>query len=269
MRTILPAGQHYGAMLQRWSSPALTVCRIGHSPGTFFAVHGNEQASLLLVERGRCAKQMGRRRFELSRNRMLFIPAQHLQEDSFPEATTFLAAEFRASVLERVHEAGLRLDDPVELSQQDAQEFRRCLLRELAAPDSASGLVFESLLLAVLISASRRRVVRPKGPPPWLGRVKEMLHDRSAEALRLDDIAQTVGVHPAQLSREFRRYFKVTPGDYLRQIRVDLATRELTETEKTLVDIALRTGFSDQAHFSRVFKRHTSLSPSEYRRLTR
>jgi AraC-like DNA-binding protein len=125
-----------------------------------------------------------------------------------------------------------------------------------------SALVLESILLNALASAARSRTPRGLRRPPWLVRAKELLHDRALEAPRLDDIARTVGVHPGHLSREFRRFFGVVPGEYLRQLRVDHAARQLAETDAPMLEIALGAGFADQAHFARAFRRAMGHSPA-------
>lgn len=269
MPTILPAGQHYGTMLQRWSSDTMTVCRIRYDQGATYGAHGNEQASLIFVQTGHCSKQMGHELLELSRSSMLFIPPEHLQADSFPLAATFLAAEFSAWFFRRIGEVGLPMNDHIELARRDAQDLSARLMRELAEIDEMSDLVFEGTILNALACVYRSRTVPYRRPPGWLIRARDLLHDCTFESLKLGQIARNVGVHPAQLSREFRRFFKVTPGEYLRELRVDAAAKRLAETNMTLADVALYSGFADQAHLARVFRRYRRMSPSAYRRLSR
>ena len=266
MPTILPAGQHYGKMLQRWSSDTMTVCRIRYDQGSTYRAHGNEQASLIFVQTGHCSKRMGRELLELSRSSMLFIPPEHLQADAFPLAALFLAAEFSGSFLRRLGEVGLRMDDHVMLPCRHAQDLSSRLMRELAEIDEVSDLVFEGIILNALTCVYRTSTVRHITPPAWLTRAKDLLHDCAFESLKLSQIARDVGVHPAQLSREFRNFFKVTPGEYLRELKVDAAAKRLTETNMALADVAHCSGFADQAHFTRVFQRHRRMSPSAYRR---
>ena len=66
-------------------------------------------------------------------------------------------------------------------------------------------------------------------------------------------------------ARTFRKRFRCTPGEYQRRGRVDHAGRQLATTRRSLADIARDAGFADQAHFSRVFKVHTGLSPARFR----
>ena len=72
-------------------------------------------------------------------------------------------------------------------------------------------------------------------------------------------------VHPVLLARAFRTYFGTSPGRYLRRLRLDWAAAELLATQRRLADIALQAGFADQSHFTRAFRRHTGLTPGQYR----
>jgi AraC family transcriptional regulator len=54
-------------------------------------------------------------------------------------------------------------------------------------------------------------------------------------------------------------------GEYVRGVRIDRAAHQLAETDLSLAEIALGAGFSDQSHFSNLFRRHTGLSPSRFR----
>jgi AraC-like DNA-binding protein len=58
-------------------------------------------------------------------------------------------------------------------------------------------------------------------------------------------------------------------GEYVRTLRLEGAIRDLEESEASLAAIALANGFSDQSHFSNAFRRHTGVTPSEYRRRIR
>ncbi len=87
------------------------------------------------------------------------------------------------------------------------------------------------------------------------------------QPLTLESIAADLAVSPVRLSRNFRRFYGESPGGYLRRIRIEEACRRLRDPEIRLVDVALETGFADQSHFSRVFKRFTGLTPGRFRKL--
>ena len=69
------------------------------------------------------------------------------------------------------------------------------------------------------------------------------------------------------VSREFSKYFNnLSFGEYIRKLRIEKAIDLLHSSNLSLSEIAYLTGFSDQSHFTRIFKRHTSQSPAEFRK---
>jgi len=138
---------------------------------------------------------------------------------------------------------------------------------ELHRPDAASGLVIEAAMLEILALAARsERAATGPGPPPWLVRAENLLHERFLESLSAVQLAQEVGVHPMHLARVFRVRFRTSIGLYVRRLRLDWAARQLAETDESLAQIALGAGFSDQSHFTRRFREHTGLTPALFRR---
>jgi AraC-like DNA-binding protein len=105
--------------------------------------------------------------------------------------------------------------------------------------------------------------------PEWAKELKEIIQDQIDTNLNLSlkGISETLQVHPAYLSREFSKYFDdLSFGDYIRKLRIDKAIQLLTTTDNSLTEIAYFTGFSDQSHFTRIFKKHTGKSPSAYKK---
>jgi AraC family transcriptional regulator len=116
-----------------------------------------------------------------------------------------------------------------------------------------------------------RRDERSTGvePPVWLRRVKQRLDEDFAETPSLAELAGIGGVHPTHLARHFRRHYRSTIGEYLRQRRVDAATELLSQKTLSLTEIALESGFSSHGHLCTVFKRITGMTPSEFRGMKR
>jgi AraC family transcriptional regulator len=86
------------------------------------------------------------------------------------------------------------------------------------------------------------------------------------EGVTLSALASAVGLHPVYVARAFRARYGCAVGEYARRLRIGRAARELADGTQPLAVIAAQAGFADQSHFSRVFRRHTGLSPSAYRR---
>lgn len=105
--------------------------------------------------------------------------------------------------------------------------------------------------------------------PAWAKELKEIIQDQidTNLTLNLRQVSQSLNVHPAYLSREFSKYFdNLSFGDYIRKLRIEKAKELLSEPSLSSGEIAYLTGFSDQSHFNRIFKKHTGNTPSVYRK---
>ena len=157
--------------------------------------------------------------------------------------------------------AVFRVGFVVHLAERLHGEFR---LR-----DEVSRLAIESIALGVLAEASRRaaREAHPLAAvvPLWLLHARAFIDAHFDEPLAMATVAALVGVHPVHLARTFRRVYHTTFGAHIRALRVEYALRELASTSTPLSEIAAAAGFCDQSHFSRLFKRYTGMSPTDYR----
>lgn len=99
---------------------------------------------------------------------------------------------------------------------------------------------------------------------PSLRKAKEYLHDHSAQEVRLDELAQVVGVSKFHLSRQFSAKVGLSPSRYQRQLRVQQA-RVLLSRGGDIAEIAITCGFADQSHLGRHFKSTYGVTPCSYR----
>ena len=81
------------------------------------------------------------------------------------------------------------------------------------------------------------------------------------------ELSGEVQMHPVHLAREFHRYFGTTIGQFRRKCRIDFACERLTHSKLPIVEIALESGFTQQPHFTNVFRKITGLTPFQYRKL--
>jgi AraC family transcriptional regulator len=141
---------------------------------------------------------------------------------------------------------------------------------EMQRLDSAAPLAIEGLLLELIALASRLRDTgTERGRPRWLEEARDRIHAELAHRPSLSGLARSVGVHPVTLARAFRQAFGCTVGEYVRHLRIERAAHQLAGTELSLAEIALAAGFSDQSHFSNLFRHHVGVSPSKFRRAVR
>jgi AraC-like DNA-binding protein len=106
-----------------------------------------------------------------------------------------------------------------------------------------------------------------KKTPDWVKELKQIIQDQIDTNLNLTEISKSLDINPSYLSREFSRHFNnLSFGEYIRKLRIEKAIELISENKYTLTQIAYLTGFSDQSHFTRIFKQHTSKSPSAYKK---
>ena len=160
------------------------------------------------------------------------------------------------------------LDDVVSLQSAELLADASRLEAECSTPDDLSPLVVEGTALAMLARGARlfRSIRHHEKEPRWLAHAMEYLRAHRLDRIRLSDVARDVGVHPSRLAHEFRARVGTSPGEYVRRLRLEWAARRLVDDDAPIAEIALRAGFYDQSHFSRLFRRHFGIAPAAWRR---
>ena len=92
-----------------------------------------------------------------------------------------------------------------------------------------------------------------------------VMEENFAYRLSLDEYAQLCHMSLSTFKKAFKNHFNSTPGNWLKQRRLDLALHKLISTELPIGDLAFESGFEDPSHFIRVFKNKHGLTPLQYR----
>lgn len=102
-----------------------------------------------------------------------------------------------------------------------------------------------------------------------LRRVVNHIHEHYSERLVMADLAKIAHLSERQLNRRFQDTFRMSPQQFVVRTRIQAASDELLETDKPVIEIALKHGFYDQSAFTRQFREHTGETPLVFRRLRR
>ena len=151
------------------------------------------------------------------------------------------------------------LQQPVRILDDVASAIRD----EMRRGDEAARAALEGFSMLALSRVARMAV--PATEPEWLGDAFAMIERRYAEALSLTRIAVAIGVSRGTLAAAFRRFHAASVGETIRAVRVRRA-RELLRDNVPLAEIAVHCGFHDQAHFTRVFREMTGVTPGRAKR---
>lgn len=166
---------------------------------------------------------------------------------------------------------------PTFTNQRDP--FLAAMLGELrrvcADEESVDSLYCEAMAVSAAHYLMRRyyRVgpeVEARGVlPDWrLRRAKDYVASRLSDPdLRLDDIAESVGLSTGFFHRAFKRTTDETPLAYIQRKRIEHAMQLLAAPDLSISAIAIRVGFWSPSHFARLFRRRTGITPSQYRLL--
>jgi len=98
-----------------------------------------------------------------------------------------------------------------------------------------------------------------------LRRLEEYVDANLSRPIGMADMAAVAGLSPSYLARALKRMTGLPPYRYVLERRIRHARTLLADTDLPLVETALRTGFADQAHFTKMFKRRLGTSPGAFR----
>ncbi|WP_461048470.1 substrate-binding domain-containing protein [Spirosoma arcticum] len=101
----------------------------------------------------------------------------------------------------------------------------------------------------------------------FLNELTALIEQNLADAsFSVEKLSHDMGVSRVQLYRKVQALLAMNVVDYIAEIRLKKAKRLLTETNKTMAEIAYETGFGSPAYFTTFFKQHIQKTPSEYRK---
>lgn len=232
--------------------------------------HYHQSASLSFVSAGSFIENYERKNQIYKPLTLIVHPAKKFHSVNFYDQTVhILNIQIESEFLSRFSSLTKVLDYSTSYRSENIVWLGNRLLREFSQSDEFSALSIEGIVLEMLVELSRQTSTSVKKEPKtsvWLNQAKDFLHDNFAESIGLEEVAQSVGIHPVHLARVFRRQYGCTMGEYVRLLRLDFAKCQLTATTKPISEIAISAGFSDQSHLNKTFKSLFGLTPNEYRK---
>jgi AraC family transcriptional regulator len=230
--------------------------------------HMHDAASMNIVLGGGFVERIGRDERHYSRGYIAYFPAGVVHSQQFGGAgTRQIVFRPEDSWLDYLVDCRARLGEAPCLSSVAFPHLGDRLFHEIRMRDEFADIACEGILLEVVAQFGRQYAAarRPLKPPGWLIRVRDYVHARPAAPLRMADVARVAGRHEVHVAREFRRFYGVSVGAYLRRLRLESATLRLADPRADICEVALECGFSSHSHLCREFKRRFGLTPAQYR----
>lgn len=266
MEIKLSLGQIHSPIKQR-SVGGFRLSESEYSPQLKTPMHSHQRVCFSLVLSGASVQTVGRKTRLRTAGTMLFYSLGDSHCESFGNTSSrIFSIELSPEWLERFREYPSLRQESAMFEGGLLGWLTSRLYREFYNNDEAATFAIEGLSLEIMAEACRRkREGLSRKPSAALIRARDLIHSRLCEHLSLSDVATQVGVHPVYLASAFRKTYGCTVGEYLRKHRIELAITKLTTSDAPLAFIAVDVGFANQAHFTKVFKEHTGVTPGQYR----
>jgi AraC family transcriptional regulator len=266
---VMLGGSFYGAVQQRREQCGAIFTDLQHSSPRKLPEHAHELPFFAVLLEGDYGERYGRQHKQFGPFTIAFRPAGVPHQDEIgPRGVRFFEIEIRPIWRKRIQDCSGGLDTPHdEYGGGELLWLAMKLFRATRGPQEESDLRLESLLAELVGAVARIPRETSRDAPQWLRRAVDRMKAEYCERLTLEDLAREAGVHPVHLSRVFRRCEGEGIGECVHRLRIRAACEQMLAPQRSLAEIGLVTGFADQSHFTRAFRRITGMSPGAFRKL--
>ena len=260
------------SQVKLWQIPTLDQLEVlrGDNIRHAFGRHRHSEFGLGVVERGLLAYETQQAEHVLTAGEVVVInPGQvHWGGAVDEQRYSYRIIYPSAALMARAFEASAGLPYFKDGRLRDRNLAQRLLhLTHLLENDPIT-LVQESYLVSVLADlVTRHADVTPPVKPlsQRVQQVRDYIEAYYAQNVSLSELAALVDMKPLRLLRSFRKEIGLPPHAYLLQVRLEQAKQRLLDGQ-AISEVALETGFADQSHFTRHFKRSVGITPGQYNR---
>ncbi len=249
--------------------------------------HSHDQIELLFVMDGATVYEFrDREPIELAGGHFMVVPpgVQHRGEQDLRMPTTLIG------IVLMLDARGASRNTPFTVGQLDwlqshfeknsltvhplGQDLRRIIARldeslsgEKRDTDELSMAEMRLHVCAAISGASRQlTAVDARDSKVIVDTAIDYMRANLSETLSIDQLVKHIGYGRSRFFDLFRANTGMTPNDYMRRLRLEVARRLLVKTSRPVTEIAFEVGFNSSQYFSTVFLQYTGLTPSSFRR---
>jgi AraC family transcriptional regulator len=260
-----------GALLERHSHGPHTADRHQHL-SHFMCLHLSQPAPFAWRSQGKTGNKI------IGSGSIIVVSRGTEDSVSFPKPVKRILLNLEPSVMQQAfpdNDTGrdVELIEQWAVADPQIEYVLRALEADLEASLPAGRLFGESLLSALAVHLQRRYgLTPPKGTKPGnglfrarLNRVIEYIEANLDQEMALTALAQTAGMSTHYFCELFKQSVHVSPHQYVLRRRIARAQNLLSDPEVIVLEAAVRSGFSDQSHFTKLFRRIVGVTPTAYR----
>ena len=244
-------------------------------PGFLFSGEAHPLVELTYVDQGELHCVADGRDFLLNPGDLtLYAPNQwHMQYADIGVSPRFLTVSFDPGS----YDLSALYNRKITLSRQQTA-FLQEMLRQQALADEYSEDMILCLLTQLLLSllCSTDTTLAPlqsaqglKNENSIIRKAQQYITANVQNKLSVPDTAKNAGVSPSYLTALFHKHLQISPGDYIRRIKLQEAKQLIRSGEMNFTQIAAALNYSTVHHFSRQFKENFGFTPTEYAKSVR
>jgi AraC family transcriptional regulator len=260
-----------GVLLERHAHGPHSTDRHQHL-SHFVCLHLSEPVPIVWQSQGKHGKKF------IESGSILLVSRGNEDSISFTKAVRRILLNLEATLLQQAFPEGdtgrdVEFIDQWGVPDPQVEYILRALEADLEAGIPAGRLFGESLLCALAMHLQTRyAVILPAIPKPRhglprarLSKVVEYIEAHIDRDIALTDLAATVGMSAHYFSELFKQSVHFSPHQYVLRRRIERARKLLNDPAITVFEAAIRSGFTDQSHFTKIFRRIVGVTPTAYR----
>ncbi len=157
----------------------------------------------------------------------------------------------------------------IESRVRNARKCPHSLFEQLHATTPSPAPEAERQAATIAYDILQRATLPPLKPQDaTIEKIKSTIEKSYADPFfGIEQLAEQFKIHRSTLYRQFRNHFNITPSQYLARLRINTALAKLTDSEKSLAQIAEESGYRDLSYFGKVINAATGYTPGELRKL--
>ena len=254
-------------------------------------VHWHKEFEITLVEKGSCTYQIDLQTYKIREGDVLLLPPEMLHgtgeepkeefiTDSFvfcldmleSQRTDFCTTEFFVPLSKGTLRFPVYLPAVDPMARLLGKSFEKIRQTYLEKPPGyeleIKAELFHLFFLLYRQAPYQRSDQEHTEITDKLKVVLQFIQEHYQQGISVRELADLCHFSEYHFMRFFKRHMNMTSIEYLNQYRLEMASRQLAETNLSVTSIALESGFNNISYFNRVFKRKFGVTPMEYRSLT-
>jgi len=256
-------------------------------------MHWHDHLEIIWMTRGQAVFHIDSKPIEAGPGDIIIVPpgALHVGYSACTGVLDYIAVVFNASLFklqasDAMHSLFIApyldgtLRFPVKLSQDDSSNADICIILkemidEFAARQQGYELIVRSQMYILLARLSRQFMPRQQSEKTTQSRVRNVerfkqllryIDDHYAEPITVSTAASIVNLNPYHFCKIFKKTTGSTLIEYINLIRIHAAERLLRDSDHSITEIAEQVGLGNPNYFTKLFKRCTGVSPSQWRK---